>query len=325
MDTLGDTLRGQSLKLREDFMLKVWQRKRPVPHISLAGPFETRDIERVIRDVESVAKKYNLVNFKLKGFGYFNKPNGNVIYADIEPSTELEELRWELAKRLMKYTELKEWDKKKSCSFHVTIAFKDIDRKFSDIWRYLNSKEVPNINQYLLRITILRNSKILYEYDLMFKRLLTRRAALSKRIWRETILRFKIKRFVSKILTRIKRIWGVVVMIHTSIPISLVCACAILRCGISTSTIKWYAALTFSSNTSSVLPWLNTPGTSFSRPTYHLSSIQYSNVKCFNMVYFTLFSSIIFRILIIFIVYIVKNKEYLHVSSTESGDRIRTR
>jgi 2'-5' RNA ligase len=200
-------LKRSIFEVARRFHVKGVTRKRPVPHISLAGPFETRDIERVIRDVESVAKNYNLVNFKLKGFEYFNKPNGKVIYADIEPSKELEELRWELAKRLMKYAELKEWDKKKSFSFHATIAFKDIDRNFSDILRYLKRKEVPNINQHLLRITILRNSKILYEYDLMLKRLLTRREALSKRIWRKTIFRFKIKRFVSKLLTRIKRIW----------------------------------------------------------------------------------------------------------------------
>lgn len=182
-------------------------RKRPVPHITLAGPFETRDIERVITDVESVAKNYNLVNFKLKGFGYFNNPGGKVIYVDIEPSKELEELRWELAKRLMKYVELKGGDKNKQFSFHATIAFKDIDRKFSDIWRYLKSKEEPYINQYLLRIAILRNGKILYEYDLMLKRLLNRRAALSKRIWKKTILRFKMKLFFRKALAKVKKIF----------------------------------------------------------------------------------------------------------------------
>jgi len=95
-------------------------RKRPVPHITLVGPFETRDIKRVIRDVESVAKNYNLVNFTLRGFGYFNNPEGKVIYADIEPSKELEELRWELAQRLMKYVELKEYDKKEKFSFHAS-------------------------------------------------------------------------------------------------------------------------------------------------------------------------------------------------------------
>ena len=199
-------LKRQIFEVARRFHVKGVTRKRPVPHISLAGPFETRDIERVITDVESVAKNYNLVNFKLKGFGYFNNPNGKVIYADIEPSKELEELRWELAKRLMKYVELKEGDKNKKFAFHATIAFKDIDRKFSDIWRYLKSKEIPNINQYLLRITILRNGKILYEFDLMLKRLLNRREALSNRIWKKTILRLKMKLFFRKILTKIKKI-----------------------------------------------------------------------------------------------------------------------
>ena len=160
----------------------------------MAGPFETRDIERVITDVESVAKNYNLVNFKLKGFRYFNNPNGKVIYADIEPSKELEELRWELASRLTKYAELKDWDKNNKFSFHATIAFKDIDRKFSDIWGYLKSKEESDINQNLLRITILgKGSKIVGEYDLMLKRILNRRQALSKKIWKKTISALKIK------------------------------------------------------------------------------------------------------------------------------------
>ena len=200
-------LKRSIFEVARRFHVKGVTRKRPVPHISLAGPFETRDIERVITDVESVAKNYNLVNFKLKGFRYFNNPEGKVIYADIKPSKELEELRWELAKRLMKYVELKEGDKNKKFAFHATIAFKDIDRKFSDIWRYLKSKEEPNINQYLLRITILRNGKILYEFDLMLKRLLNRREALSNRIWKKTILRFKMKLFFRKILTKIKKIF----------------------------------------------------------------------------------------------------------------------
>lgn len=189
------------------FHVKGVTRKRPVPHISLAGPFETKDIKRVIRDVESVAKNYNLVNFKLRGFGYFNNPEGKVIYVDIEPSKELEELRWELATRLMKYVELKEWDKNIKFSFHATIAFKDIDRKFPKIWRYLQNIEIPKINQHLLRITILRNGKILYEFDLMLKRLLDRREALSNRIWKKTILRFKMKLFFKKALAKVKKIF----------------------------------------------------------------------------------------------------------------------
>jgi len=189
------------------FHIRGVTRKRPVPHITLAGPFKTRDIKRVIGDVESVAKNYNLVNFKLKGFGYFDNPNGKVIYADIEPSKELEELRWELAKRLMRYAEVKEWDKNMKFSFHATIAFKDIDRKFSDIWRYLKNIEIPKIDQHLLRITVIgKGSKIVCEYDLMLKRMLNRRQALSKKIWKKTIFALNIKLFRRRVWTMIKKI-----------------------------------------------------------------------------------------------------------------------
>ena len=89
-----------------------------------------REIKRVIADVKNVANNCNLVNFKLNGFGYFDNPGGNVIYADIEPSKELEEMCWGLAMKLMKYVRLKGWDWREIFSFHATIAFKEIYRNF---------------------------------------------------------------------------------------------------------------------------------------------------------------------------------------------------
>ena len=190
------------------FCVKGVTRRRPVPHITLIGPFETREIKRVIMDVESVAKNYNLVNFKLIGFGYFDNPEGKVIYADIEPSKELEGLRWELAKELMKYVRLKEWERRERFSFHATIAFKDIDKKFSKIWSYLKHKEKPNINQHLLRITIIGNGgKIVCEYDLMLKRLLNRRDALSGKVWKRTIFMFRVKLFRRRLLAAIRKLF----------------------------------------------------------------------------------------------------------------------
>ena len=190
------------------FRVKGVTRKRPVPHITLVGPFETREIKRVIADVKNVAKKYNLVNFKVIGFGYFNNPGGKVIYADIKPSKELEELRWELSKRLMGYARLQKRDARERFSFHATIAFKDLDRKFSKIWSYLKYKENPNINQYLLRITIIGNGgRIVCEYDLMLKRLLNRREALSRKVWKGTIFMFRVKLFLRRFLEAIGNIF----------------------------------------------------------------------------------------------------------------------
>jgi 2'-5' RNA ligase len=191
------------------FHVRGITKRRPVPHITLAGPFETRDMGRVVNDVESVAKNYSLVNFKLKGFGYFNNPEGKVVYVDIEPSKELEELRGELAQRLMSYAKLQEWDKNMRFSFHATIAFKDIDRKFPKIWRYLQNIEIPKINQYILRITIIRNgSRIACEYDLMLKKWLNRREALSKSLWKKTIFALNIKLFLRRVWTIINRLKG---------------------------------------------------------------------------------------------------------------------
>jgi 2'-5' RNA ligase len=142
-------------------------RRRPVPHITLAGPFTSSHIEEVIKEVESVGRKYHPIPFQIKGFDHFISTNGKrVIGLHINPSKELEDLRWELAQRMEPWTTLKEYDKKRDFLFHTTIALKDIDRKYSKISRYIEEKESFEINTHMLRICILRNSKILYEYDL---------------------------------------------------------------------------------------------------------------------------------------------------------------
>lgn len=47
----------------------------------------------------------------------------------------------------------------------------------------------------------------------------------------------------------------------------------------SGSVMSWYASRIFSSSSAIVCPWLMTPTFSFSRPTYHPSSCQYSSVN----------------------------------------------
>ena len=165
--------------------------RRVVPHISLYGPGKTEDIRKVISAVEKVGSKYSLVPFKVKGFGYFNK-TPKVIYFDISPSKELEDLRWELSQELRKVSTGQSWDSQRNHSFHATIAFRDIDAKFDRIWAYLKSKEKPDINQYLLRITVIgARGRIVCEYDSVLKKLLNRRAALSKFWWLKTINRLR--------------------------------------------------------------------------------------------------------------------------------------
>lgn len=158
--------------------------RRPVPHITLAGPFTSSHIGEITRAVESVGRKYYPMPFQIKGFYHFTSTKGKkVIGFHINPSKELENLRWELAQQIERWATLKEYDKKRNFLFHATIAFKDIDRKFSKIFQYLGEKEDFEINTHMLRICILRNSKILYEYDLHLHRFLNRQKAKNKELF----------------------------------------------------------------------------------------------------------------------------------------------
>lgn len=159
--------------------------KRVVPHISFVGPFKTKNEKRVVSRFLAVCKKYEWVNFYLKGFDHFEN---RVIYVDVHPSSKMEEFRTDLFHSLESDIYTVDTDFVKPFAFHSTIAFKDIQNKFEKIWGYINSTGQPKkINQVLLRVTILKNGKILYEYDFLQKRLLNRNQARNKEIFKKTL------------------------------------------------------------------------------------------------------------------------------------------
>ena len=64
----------------------------------------------------------------------------------------------------------------------------NIKRKFDDIMKFLDSWKIPPFKQTLLRVTILGgDSRIVCEYDLMLKKMLNRREALNRDLFRDTI------------------------------------------------------------------------------------------------------------------------------------------
>jgi len=194
---------GYSKKYLKDLIEEVASRfgvkgalkYRPVPHMTLYGPFQTTEFQSVFSKIEKVAKRYMLVSFTVYGFDWRDGKKGKTIAAGISVSPELKNLRRELAEELNKIVKTEDrqpWDNSSDYWFHTTIAMKDIDRKFDRIWRYLNEKDKPQINQHLLRITVLnKKRRIEREYDLMSKRWLNRREALSKRLWRKTVSRLR--------------------------------------------------------------------------------------------------------------------------------------
>ena len=115
--------RELSSQISHNFHVKQVIRKGRPPHITLFGGFSCSNEKEVISKFIKVCKEFDLIKFKLIGFGKIGK---KVIYLDVEPQPELKELRLQLAKELNSLCETKEWDKEQDFVFHATLALKDI-------------------------------------------------------------------------------------------------------------------------------------------------------------------------------------------------------
>lgn len=183
-------LKRLSTELAYRFRIRRGRRQSP-PHITLYGPFKTAEYRGVFSRIEKVAKRYKVVPFSIDGFERRQGLSGKVIVGHIKTSPQLVNLRRELAEELnqiVKSEACQPWDTKGDAWFHTTILQNIDQRKYEDIWNYLNRKKRPFYPQHLVRITILNSRRrIECEYDLILGRWLSRRDALSKRLYRETI------------------------------------------------------------------------------------------------------------------------------------------
>jgi 2'-5' RNA ligase len=172
-------IRRMILHLTNKFHLHYAQPKRPVPHITLAGGFTTNDEKQLVKDFASHCAATPLCGFTVNGFGYFH--DSRVVFIDINPSDKLKQFRWDLAQRLQRHCNLKSYDYQEEFAFHATLALHLGASDFIKVKRYIDSQPKPKYKHYLLRATLLRNGKILYEYDFLQRRLLSRNEALDKR------------------------------------------------------------------------------------------------------------------------------------------------
>ncbi len=218
--------------LREARRLGVRRLREPrfVPHITLFGAADAYNLQDVVQEVEKVGRKYTLVPFKLGvRRGEFQVEDANWLCLDIQPSSELERFRYDLAQGLLgrervTYDTCPPYDREPKYKFHCSIGKYDPrdSTKFEKLAQYAETKcslenfrqrrvsllgklvniieknifrteqESPGISQHLLRVTVLgKRSRIQSEYDLVLGRMLSRRQALSGYWWSRTIDEFK--------------------------------------------------------------------------------------------------------------------------------------
>jgi hypothetical protein len=69
------------------FNLNRTKIKRPIPHATIIAPFYTNNQKQLVKDFKSVCEKYQLIKFKIDGYGHFEK--SKVVYINIKPSDSL--------------------------------------------------------------------------------------------------------------------------------------------------------------------------------------------------------------------------------------------
>ncbi len=166
------------------FNIKKYKKHRIVPHISLVGPFTTNNEKKLISDFSNIPKKYSIMRFKTDGYNTFE--HSEVIHIKIKSNKNLDKLRWELVTKLKDYCKLKPFDYNENFNYHSTIAMNIPTHKFNKIKKYVFKLNQPKYENHLTRLTLLRNSKILFEYDFFLKRILNRKQARNKLILAQT-------------------------------------------------------------------------------------------------------------------------------------------
>lgn len=182
---MKQSLREIIYDVSDEFNVYGAAEPRAVPHITLFGPYNTNRGKEVKATMIDVLERFTLVPYEVDGFDSF--PENNVIYAHVEPSPELCNLRRTLSREIRPLTyNYRPYDSDRSFDFHITIAFKDVGRKFDEILRYVNNQYDPQFEAYATRVTSLRNRSMMWEYDLVQDRVMRTSEATSAASWERT-------------------------------------------------------------------------------------------------------------------------------------------
>lgn len=86
--------------------------------------------------------------------------------------------------QLNHFCKAQEWDTSmKYKKWHATLALKLPENKADSIVNYLKKRHAINEDFNVIRLTLMNNRKILYEYDFIQKKLLNRQQAKSKQVF----------------------------------------------------------------------------------------------------------------------------------------------
>jgi 2'-5' RNA ligase len=178
MGSVKHQIRTLSDHLQEKFNLG---NKLVIPHITLAGPFSTDNEKKLIADFTRICtNQTEIPKYEVGGYGFFD--DSRVVFVTITPDETLKQFRYQLSQAISPYCSLRNYDLDSADAFrfHATLAMKLDWLTFQRIKWYFRGQESVMYRHHPIRATLLRNSKILCEYDFIQNRMLSRAQALSR-------------------------------------------------------------------------------------------------------------------------------------------------
>ena len=178
MGPVRQQIRELSDRLQEQFGIGT---RLVAPHITLAGPFGTEDEERLVTDfTRTCTGVTGIPRYDVGGYGFFDATR--VVYVAIEPDENLKQLRSRLAQAIAPYCTLREYDRDPAGEFrfHATLAMKLDWLTYRRMKWHFRKQEPVVFRHHPIRATLLKNTKILCEYDFLQQRMLTRAQALGR-------------------------------------------------------------------------------------------------------------------------------------------------
>jgi 2'-5' RNA ligase len=178
MGSVKHQIRNLSNHLVERFNLG---NKRVIPHITLAGPFSTTNEQKLVEDFTRICTNKKVIpKYEVGGYGFFD--DSKVVFVTITPDENLKQFRYQLSRALLPYCSLRNYDlvSADEFRFHATLAMKLDWLTFRRIKWYFRRQESVIYRHHPIRATLLRNTKILCEYDFIQERMLSRAQALSR-------------------------------------------------------------------------------------------------------------------------------------------------
>lgn len=185
---LGEPLKSDVRTIMHDvadrFGVRGAVRQRPVPHITLFGPYHCNQGHAAKARTQRVLTEFDTVPFRIDGFDHFDQ---ETIYANVVPSPELRQLRQDLARELRPIASgYPDYDEDRYYQFHITVAFKDVGDQFKEIHEYVTRQYDLQRECYAKRVTALSGRSMMWEWDLPRGEELRQQEATSRESWQAT-------------------------------------------------------------------------------------------------------------------------------------------